>query len=737
MWAFARWRAGAVLVVVVALGGCSGGSNPVAESAGPSSASEGACNGPTRPGVALDPLARGCADNGFDPNADEFSFPNWGDPGSLDDVSLAALFGRRAVCAKNLPEGCILLPGAQAWMDQVNEAMTAGRCEGMAVLAGRLQDGGAPVMKLQPGAQSTVQLAQTRRQVVNQIEHWWATQLMDEVIAPTAQMRAQQPSALVQTLIEGLQRNAAFTIGLYYQGAGHSVTPFAVSKAGHVYDIAVYDSNFPETVRHILVDEVSQVWTYDIGAVNPSVTETLWSGQGPGSLEMTAMSWRERTFTAPFEESGTHSSPMRTILVTGGVSSRAGTVGARVTVGSEQFDTTNDATNEIVAALRGGSVTVIKAAGTIVGVQLLIPESVGEVVVEPVINDGTASPPNIGEPVKVRVSVDEAGQPRVTTRGRLMVGRQGFVITSRPAGNVQVTSGAAAGTTASVAFGHRSLTSAVPVGATMDIGSATSEGTRVVLTDGGGSRYDYLLMPNTTENRVEAIVADISSGTLVTNMKTIDEKSTDAAGTPIDATTGTGTPTGSPNQSDTGTSPDDEPSSVNPSDPSGNGNGNSNSSGAGNGNGGGNANGNAGGNSSSGGSSGSNGNNGSSPNQVPPGQNSNNGNGDGNGDSSGGDSGNPSGNSGNSGNGDGDSGSGNGGNGNGNSGNSGNGNSGNGNSGNSGNGNSGNSGSGNSGNSGNGNSGNGNSGNGGNGNSGNSGNGNSGNSGNGNGRSDS
>jgi hypothetical protein len=46
--------------------------------------------------VALDPAAQKCADNGFDPSADEFNFPNWGDPGSLDDLSLAALFGRQA-----------------------------------------------------------------------------------------------------------------------------------------------------------------------------------------------------------------------------------------------------------------------------------------------------------------------------------------------------------------------------------------------------------------------------------------------------------------------------------------------------------------------------------------------------------------------------------------------------------------------------------------------------------------
>ncbi|MFM8351361.1 MAG: hypothetical protein ACKN9D_09860, partial [Actinomycetales bacterium] len=323
--AMGRWRAGTAVLLALALGGCAG-ADPVAQSVDQSPLTEQRCSGPTRPGVALDPAAQKCADNGFDPSADEFNFPNWGDPGSLDDLSLAALFGRQAVCAKTLADGCVLLPAAHAWMDQVNEAMTAGRCEGMAVLAGRLEDGGAPVMQLQPGAQSTVQLTQSRRQVVSQIEQWWATQLMDEVVEPTAKMRAQQPSAVVEALIEGLQDGAAFTLGMYYQGAGHSVTPFAVSKAGKIYDIAVYDSNFPGTVRHVLVDEVLQTWTYDTGAVNPSVTSTQWSGQGPGTLELTAMTWRERIFTAPFQDTAVSASAVRTVLVTANVASKGGTV---------------------------------------------------------------------------------------------------------------------------------------------------------------------------------------------------------------------------------------------------------------------------------------------------------------------------------------------------------------------------------------------------------------------------
>jgi len=69
-------------------------------------------------------------------------------------------------------------------------------------------------------------------------------------------------------LIDGLRKGSGFTLGLYSEGAGHTVTPFAVSKSGSVFDIAVYDSNFPQEVTHVLVDEETQTWRYDVAAIN-------------------------------------------------------------------------------------------------------------------------------------------------------------------------------------------------------------------------------------------------------------------------------------------------------------------------------------------------------------------------------------------------------------------------------------------------------------------------------------
>ncbi|MFM8895161.1 MAG: hypothetical protein ACKOE2_07250, partial [Actinomycetales bacterium] len=173
-----------------------------------------------------------------------------------------------------------MFPAAKAWLDQINAAMMGGRCEGMAVLSGRLADGGSSVAALQEGAVVTFDLSKQTTPVVNQIESLWATQLMPEVADPTGASRALQPSEVAATLIEGLRQDSGYTLGMYFEGAGHAVTPIAVSQANGVYDVAIYDSNAPETVSHLLIDPVAQTWVY-LGT-DAEQSASSWQGTGPG-----------------------------------------------------------------------------------------------------------------------------------------------------------------------------------------------------------------------------------------------------------------------------------------------------------------------------------------------------------------------------------------------------------------------------------------------------------------------
>ena len=84
------------------------------------------------------------ADQNFRSARDGFSFPNYaGQPtnDAIDASTMAALFGKEAVCADPNAALCVMAPGAQAVADQLNAAMASGRCEGMSVLAQRFYDG--------------------------------------------------------------------------------------------------------------------------------------------------------------------------------------------------------------------------------------------------------------------------------------------------------------------------------------------------------------------------------------------------------------------------------------------------------------------------------------------------------------------------------------------------------------------------------------------------------------------
>ena len=69
------------------------------------------------------------ADQNFRSSRDGFSFPNYsGQPtkDAIDATTMAALFGKPAVCADVNAPVCVMLPGAQAIADQLNEAMASG-----------------------------------------------------------------------------------------------------------------------------------------------------------------------------------------------------------------------------------------------------------------------------------------------------------------------------------------------------------------------------------------------------------------------------------------------------------------------------------------------------------------------------------------------------------------------------------------------------------------------------------
>jgi hypothetical protein len=513
----------ALAVVVLLLGAC-GDETSSADALGADaprtgSADEIVCEGQPRAGVALDPQAAACADNGFEPQVDVFAFENFGGTGTLDATGMVALFGPESVCAEGAGEGCTLFPAARAWLEQVNQAMSAGRCEGMAVVAARLEEGGEPVSMLQSGAQATVDLLQETESVVGEIEYWWATQVVPEVAEPTAQVRALQPSEVVATLIQGLMDGTGYTLGMYSDAGGHAVTPFAVSQSTDgTLDIAIYDNNYPTVISHVIVDPSAETWTYDMGATNPSVEASAWTGTGPGTLDLTAMDWRSGPFAAPFADSegaSTRGDVSRTFLVTAGLKPGEGSVGAQITVGGVSIDTTSGV-DEALSLPEGVVVTPIKASGggrgTVVGVQITAPSSIGEVSVTPLVkrNPAALSGEGTSRRIVAAVSVDAPGQPRVTVAAPSAAQGDQVILTSAGNGSTRVKAGGARAL-ASIATGRASVTIPVPRSGEIEVGDDEGGQAEVLIIDEDGEEY-VVNVEGLTEGEIVELVATLADG---------------------------------------------------------------------------------------------------------------------------------------------------------------------------------------------------------------------------------
>jgi hypothetical protein len=243
--------------------------------------------------------------NGFDPTVDGFSFENYGNDiaaSNLTSAEMQRMFGD-SVCA-NLANGeCTLTPPAEKWMTQINDYMDGGHCEGMAVLSALMYYN--QVKPADFGASETHDLAiEGNDPLQREIAYWWTTQST----WPAAAVRVNEsPSVVVQTLQEyfqkGKQADEWWAMGFYRRdgSAGHAVTPIGVEDKGDgLYNIQLYDNNFPNEVRIMEVDTNNETWQYE-GSPNPEVESFLYDGDaGLQNLEIVAISPRLETQQCDF-----------------------------------------------------------------------------------------------------------------------------------------------------------------------------------------------------------------------------------------------------------------------------------------------------------------------------------------------------------------------------------------------------------------------------------------------------
>ena len=244
-----------------------------------------------------------CVDNGFRIKADDFSFSNWGRSAEADAnvtiQTLIDLFGHSAVCIDGPSSECVMRPQTVQKLEEWNNALAGGRCEGLATLSTRFLLKLDDPTTFKPDATRVADLQRGNQLLDSAIVYWWATQFLTEVSDRAATSRTKSPLQLVDDLIQGLANGVGYTVGLYFGSSGHAVTPFAVTYRGNDFIIHVYDNNFPGARKEIVVNGTTNAWTYSAARAQPDGSSVDWTG-ATGTLELTPMSSRKGPFECVF-----------------------------------------------------------------------------------------------------------------------------------------------------------------------------------------------------------------------------------------------------------------------------------------------------------------------------------------------------------------------------------------------------------------------------------------------------
>jgi hypothetical protein len=244
-----------------------------------------------------------CVDNGFRVKADDFSFSNWGRSTTADAnvtiQTLVDLFGHSAVCIDGPSTECVMRPTTVQKLEEWNNALAGGRCEGLATLSTRFLLKLDDPATFNPTATRVADLQRGNQLLDSTIVYWWATQFLTEVSDRAASSRTKSPLQLVDDLIQGLANGVGYTVGLYFGSSGHAVTPFAVTHRANDFIIHVYDNNFPSVRKEIVVNGNTNSWTYSAARAQPDGNNVDWTGT-TGTLELTPMSSRKGPFKCAF-----------------------------------------------------------------------------------------------------------------------------------------------------------------------------------------------------------------------------------------------------------------------------------------------------------------------------------------------------------------------------------------------------------------------------------------------------
>jgi hypothetical protein len=115
-------------------------------------------------------------------------------------------------------------------------------------------------------------------------------------------MFTQTPSSAEDTLVDMMKRGELATMAIRSAHGGHAVTPYAVEDRGNgIHWIRIYDNNWPDKERYIIIDRNENTWKYELASLNPDVPREPWNGTAEThSIAVTPLSARLGKAECPF-----------------------------------------------------------------------------------------------------------------------------------------------------------------------------------------------------------------------------------------------------------------------------------------------------------------------------------------------------------------------------------------------------------------------------------------------------
>ena len=251
-------------------------------------------------------------DSGFRPEQHGLGFANFAgfvSSAVFDEESMRRLFGD-AVCARIVDDRCLLSAEAQQFAIQVNGATTGGLCEGFAVMSQLVFTGDLELAELESGAELYALDRDQLPALDAELTYWFGTQFAEAVGAETRRATATEAATILSRSFAKGSRGESWRLGMVRVDetgnlrGGHSLAPYALVESETeegVFELLVYDSNYPGEARSVRIDTVSDTWEYVASAL-PGDAEGLYRGDAENGnvLYLTPNSARLGVLPCPF-----------------------------------------------------------------------------------------------------------------------------------------------------------------------------------------------------------------------------------------------------------------------------------------------------------------------------------------------------------------------------------------------------------------------------------------------------